>query len=134
MTMTLNVTAYLRKVLLADAAVSGAAAVLMIAGAGILGPILALPASLIFWAGIVLVPFVALLFAVARRETVSRMVMADIVIINMAWVIASFGIMIAGLVEPNLLGVLFISAQALAVALLTVLQYAGLRSASTVAA
>lgn len=132
--MTLTITPYLRKVLLADAAVSGAAAVLMIAGAGILGPLLSLPVPLLFWAGLALVPFVGLLFMVARRESAPRMLVLDIVIVNALWVVASFGLLVSGLVEPNLLGTLFVAAQALTVALLAALQMAGLRAADIAAA
>lgn len=128
--MAQPVTPYLRKVLMADALVSGAAAVLMVAGAGLLAPLLALPAALLFWAGIALVPFVALLVVVARRQHAPRLVLLDIVLVNALWVVASFVILAAGLVEPNMLGTLFVVAQAGAVALLGALQFAGLRGAA----
>lgn len=127
--MTVAITPFLKKALLADALVSGAAAVLMAAGAGLLGPLLDLPVPLLFWAGIVLAPWTALLVAVARRDSASRMTLIDIVGINVLWVAASFGILVAGLVEPNLLGMAFVAAQALAVALFAALQASGLRAA-----
>ena len=49
------------------------------------------------------------------------------------WVIASFVIMIGGLVQPSLLGVLFISAQALTVALFLALQVGALRGGQVAA-
>lgn len=128
--MSQPITPYLRKVLLLDAAVSGAAGVLMIGGAGVLSGLLALPSTLLFWSGLVLVPFVAVLVAVARRSSAPRIVLIDIVGVNVLWVIASFAIMAIGIVQPNLLGVLFITAQALAVALFAALQAAGLRAAA----
>ena len=54
--MSVPMTSFLKKTLLADAIVSGAAALLMAAGAGLLAPLLGLPAGLLFWAGIVLLP------------------------------------------------------------------------------
>ncbi|TKT81255.1 hypothetical protein [Aquamicrobium sp. LC103] len=132
--MTVAITPFLKKTLLLDAAVSGAAAVLMAAGAGLLGPLLDLPVSLLFWAGIALFPFVGLLVVMARRETAPRLVLLDIVLINVLWVAASFAIMIAGIVSPNVLGVVFISAQALTVALFAALQFSGLRAAGAEAA
>ncbi|WP_309084077.1 hypothetical protein [Chelativorans sp.] len=131
--MTLTVSPFLRKALLADAFVSGAAAALMIGGAGLLGPLLQLPAGLLFWAGVALVPFVALVFATARRDSAPRLLVFDIALINVVWVMASFAIMLAGMVTPNLLGVLFITAQALTVALFAALQFAALRTAPVAA-
>ncbi|WP_163269920.1 hypothetical protein [Chelativorans alearense] len=131
--MTLAISPFLRKAFLADAFVSGAAAILMIAGAGLLGPFLDLPAALLFWAGLALIPFVGLLFVLARREAAPRLLMLDIVLVNALWVVASFSIMAIGLVTPNTLGVLFITAQALAVALFAALQFTALRSAPVTA-
>jgi hypothetical protein len=121
-------------VFLADAAISGAAGVLMIAGAGLLGPFLELPEPLLFWAGIVLVPYVALLLALARRAAAPRLFIMDVVLINGLWVAASFGLLLSGAVAPNLLGAAFVVAQALAVAALGMLQLTGLRGAASVTA
>jgi hypothetical protein len=132
--MTIAMTPFLKNALTLDAVVTAAAGVLMAAGASLLGPLLAIPTSLLFWAGLVLLPFVALLVVLSRRERVSRVLVLDVVLINVAWVIASFGILLFGLVEPNLLGTLFITAQALAVALFAALQASALRAARTVAA
>ncbi|MDZ5698339.1 hypothetical protein [Chelativorans sp. M5D2P16] len=127
--MTLTISPFLRKALLADAVVSGAASILMVAGASLLGPLLDLPAALLFWCGLVLVPFVALLFVLARRKTTQRLLVLDVVLANALWGAASFAILATGLIAPNVLGVLFIMGQALAVALFALLQIAGLRAA-----
>lgn len=125
MSFTLN--PFLRQVLAADAAVSGAAGLLMAAGAPFLSPLLGLPAGLLMGAGLALFPFVALLIVVARRGEASRLVLVDIVAINALWVAASFGLLASGAVAPTILGYAFVVAQALAVALLAALQFAGLR-------
>ncbi|WP_157015114.1 hypothetical protein [Mesorhizobium xinjiangense] len=125
--MTVTITPFLRKALLADALVSGAAAFVMAAGAGVLDPLTGLPAALLFWAGLALIPFVLVLAVVARRETVSRLVLIDIIAINALWVAGSFAILLAGAVAPNLLGYVFVAAQALTVALFAELQFVGLR-------
>jgi len=127
--MTIAMTPFLKTTLRLDAAVSGGAALLMAAGAEALGPFLALPVPLLFWSGVMLLPFVALLFMVARRENASRIVFFDIVLLNAAWVGASFVILVAGVVKPNMSGVIFVAAQALAVAVFTVLQVPALRQA-----
>ncbi|MFC6488002.1 hypothetical protein [Nitratireductor sp. GCM10026969] len=131
--MTLTISPFLRKALLTDAVVSGAASILMVAGASFLGPLLDLPAALLFWCGLVLVPFVALLFVLARRETTQRLLVVDVVLVNALWVAASFALLAMNFVAPNTLGVLFITGQALAVALFALLQIAGLRAATAIA-
>jgi hypothetical protein len=125
MSFTLN--PFLRKVLIVDAVVSGAAGLLMAAGAPLLSPLLGLPADLLFWAGVALLPFVALLIAVARRGEASRLLLIDIIAINALWVAASFGLLVSGAVAPTLLGYAFVITQALTVALLAELQFIGFR-------
>ena len=61
---------FLRYVLIADAAASGATGALMIAGAGFLSGLLALPAGLLFEAGLILVPYVLLVAFVASRQII----------------------------------------------------------------
>jgi len=132
--MSITVTPFLRNVLHADALISGAAGLLMMLGAPLLSPLLELPAELLFWAGVVLVPFVAMLVVIARRAAVSRLVMIDIIAINIVWVVASFGLLVSGLVAPNALGIAFVVAQALAVAVFAELQVVAIRRAASVVA
>lgn len=132
--MPVPMTPFLRNTLYADAATGAGAAALTIAGSGFLAGLLDLPAGLIFWAGVALLPIVAFLLAMARRPEVPRAWLREIVLINWAWVAASVGILAFGLVQPNLLGVLFVSAQAAAVALFATLQGVALRAARPAAA
>ena len=128
--MSVTITPFLRNAINADALVSGAAGLLMMGSANFLAPFLQLPASLLFWAGLALVPFVAMLAVIARRQTVSRLVMIDIIAINALWVVGSFALLLSGAVSPNLLGILFIAAQAITVALFAELQCVGMRRAT----
>ncbi|WAX94555.1 hypothetical protein N7E70_023265 [Aminobacter sp. NyZ550] len=132
--MSITVTPFLRNVLHADALISGAAGLLMMLGTPLLSPLLELPAQLLFWAGLVLVPFVAMLVVIARRATVSKLVMIDIIAINVLWVVASFGLLVSGVVAPNAVGIAFVVAQALAVAVFAELQFIGIRRATSVVA
>ena len=125
--MQISVSPFLRNVLLLDALVSGAAAIILLGGAHMLSPLLEIPQSLLFWSGAALVPFVLMVLAVSRRQAVSRGMLLEIIAINAAWVIASFGLLVSGFIAPNLLGIAFVSAQAIAVALFAALQYVGLR-------
>ncbi|NGN40635.1 hypothetical protein G6N74_06125 [Mesorhizobium sp. CGMCC 1.15528] len=127
--MTITVSPFLRNVLLLDAVASGATAILAMGGASFLSPWLGLPADLLFWSGAVLVPFVAFLVAASRRETLARMTLIDIIGINVLWVVASFGLLVSGLVAPTALGIAFVSAQAVAVALFAELQFIAMRRA-----
>lgn len=131
--MSVTITPFLRNALNADALISGAAGLLMMGGANFLSPFLELPAPLLFGAGLALVPFVAMLVVVARRHTVSRLVLIDIIAINALWVVGSVALLVSGAVAPNLLGILFVAAQAVAVALFAELQFVGLRRAAAVA-
>ncbi|MFE0013832.1 hypothetical protein ACFWXH_03225 [Mesorhizobium sp. NPDC059054] len=125
--MQISVSPFLRNVLLLDALASGATAIILLGGAHMLSPLLGIPQSLLFWAGAALVPFVLMVLAVSRRQTVSRTMLVEIIAINALWVVASFGLLVSGVVSPNLLGIAFVSAQAIAVALFAELQYVGLR-------
>lgn len=124
--MPITITPFLRNALLLDAVVSGAAAILMVAGSSFLAPLLELPVPLLLWAGVALVPFVILLLATARRGAAPRSLLTTIVVLNAAWVVASVGILFAGTAQPNVLGILFVLAQAIAVAFFTLLQWVGI--------
>lgn len=131
----MTVTPFLRNTLHLDALASGATALLMLLGAPLLSGLLELPEPLLFWAGLVLIPFVAMLVIVARRNSVPNGLLTGIIILNILWVIASFALLLTGAVAPNALGIAFVVAQALAVAVFTELQFIGMRRAgATVAA
>ena len=119
----------LRLALLADAVASGATAALLIAGAGVLERWLALPVPLMREAGLVLVPYVVLVAAVASRPATPVVTVGAIIAINAAWTAASVLLLVGGWVSPTLLGVAFVMAQALAVGALGLIQYLCLRQA-----
>ncbi len=132
--MTIENTPFLHNTLLADAAMGSAAAALTILGSGFLAGLLALPQPLIFWAGVALVPIVAFLLVMARRETIPRSWLREIVFVNWLWVAASAGILAFAPIAPNALGVAFIVAQAAAVAGFALLEGLALRQANETAA
>ena len=132
--MTQAITPFIRRMLLADALASGATAILLLAGAGPLAPLLAISAGFMFRAGLVLAVFVAFLVVLSCRTTAPRLVLLDVVLVNLLWVVASIAVLAAGIVAPNTLGTLFILAQALAVAVLAALQWMALRRPAPVAA
>lgn len=131
--MPVTISPILRKALAADAAVSGAAAALMLVGTGILGPLLDLPAGLLQAAGAVLVPYVLLLALWSRRPALPRAVILGVVTANALWVLGSILLLVAGPVSPNALGIAFVIAQAVAVAAFAEFQVIGLRRSAAAA-
>jgi hypothetical protein len=124
---------FLRNALLVDATASGATALLMIAGAGMLDGLLGLPAALLRGAGLVLVPYVAFVVWAGTRTPIQSGAVWAIIVANAAWAIASIALLV-GFLTPTPLGTAFVIGQALVVALLGEAQYVGLRRRAAVAA
>ena len=120
-------SAFLRHVLLADALVSGATGLLMALAAGVLEPILQVPANLLRGAGIALLPYAAVVAVLARREALPRGAVWAVVACNAVWAVDCVALLFTGWIDPTLLGVAFILMQALVVAAFAELQVVGLR-------
>lgn len=124
---------FLRRILVADAVVSGAAGLLMALGADPLQELLAVPATLLRYAGMSLIPFAAALLFLSRRETLPHAAVSAVIALNLAWAALSVVIVVAGAIEPNRLGAAFVVVQAIAVAGLAELEYVGLRRSAAAA-
>jgi hypothetical protein len=120
---------FLRRVLLADALISGATGLLMLVGAGVLTSMLDLPAALLRTAGLILLPYALFVVYVATRSSQRAAVWA-VILINALWAIDSIVLMLSGWVAPNALGYAFVIVQAVTVAVLAELQYIGMRRAT----
>jgi CHASE2 domain-containing sensor protein len=118
---------FLRRTLWLDAAVSGTTGIVMALGAGALEPWLAIPGALVRVAGVSLLPFAALLVALATRPTVPKSAIAAVIVANALWVVASIALLVSGQVAPTLLGYVFVVVQAVAVLGFAELQWVGLR-------
>jgi hypothetical protein len=118
---------FLRQALLADAAASGATALLLIIGAGVLDGLLGLPVALMRGAGLILIPYVAFVAWLGTRERLSGAAVRAVIILNAIWAAASLLVLVGGAVAPTMLGYAFVVLQALVVALFGELQYVGLR-------
>jgi hypothetical protein len=117
----------LRDALLADAAISGGTGLLMAAAAAPLEQLLAIPSTLLFYAGVSLLPFAALVAWLGTRERPGRLAIWAVIIVNALWVIDSVLLLASGWLEPAPLGTAFIAVQAVVVALFAELQYVALR-------
>jgi hypothetical protein len=122
-------SSFLRRALLADALVSGAAGIVTSAGATTLAPLLGLPAGLLLGAGLVLFPWTAALLWMTRKAAVSAAAVWTVIVLNVAWVVESVWVALGGVVQPTVLGQVFIAVQALAVLVFAELEFIGMRRA-----
>jgi len=130
MTTIRNQNTFLRRALIADAAISGVSGVVMLGAAGVFHDLTALPADLVRYAGLSLLPFAALVAFIATRADIPRAGVWTVIAINAIWVVESILLLFSGWVHPNLLGQIFVVAQALMVAGFAELEFIGLRRAA----
>ena len=128
MTQT-RMSTFLRRALVADAALTGSTAILLTAAATPLEDLLGLPAALLRGAGLSLIPFTALLLYLLRGDSVSRAAAWFIIACNALWAVDSIVLLFTGWVDPTILGQVFVVFQALVVAAFAEAQYVGLRRA-----
>ena len=125
----------LRRALQADAIFSGTAAVVLTLGAGALAPLLNLPDTLLRETGLFLILYAALVGWLGMRQMMPKALVGLVIVGNAVWTLLSIALLFSGLVTPNLLGEVFVVAQAIATGVFAELQYVGLRrSGTTVAA
>jgi hypothetical protein len=127
----LRTSTFLRWTLLADAATCVATGLLMTLGSGQLEQFLGLPAGLLRYAGVSLLPFAAFLVYLAKRENLSTQGVWTAIVLNTIWTAASLLLLMTGRVAPTELGYTFVIAQALGVAVFAGLEYFGLRKSAT---
>lgn len=126
----INPSLLLRRAIQIDAVVSGAMALLLTFAAGALAPLLQLPETLLLQSGLFLIGYVALIGWLGLRATMPKLLVLAVIIGNAAWTLGSIGLLFSGAVSPNLLGQLFVAAQAIAVGVFAELQFIGLRKSS----
>jgi hypothetical protein len=117
----------LRRAIQIDAVFSGASAVLLTFGAGILASWLNLPEALLRESGLFLVAYAALVGWLGTRQLMPKPLVWSVIVGNAGWTIASIALLFSGSVSPNLLGEIFVTLQAFAVGAIAELQFVGLR-------
>ncbi len=122
---------FLRRVLLADAALSGATGALLVAATAPLARLFGLPAGLLLGAGLVMLGWAAVVgWLGLRRAGPPRAAVWTVAGLNAIWALDSLLLLaMPGWVAPTTLGVVFVLAQAAVVADLAMLQWLGLRAA-----
>ncbi|MGM4896589.1 hypothetical protein [Tardiphaga sp. 839_C3_N1_4] len=123
----INPSLLLRRAIQIDAVVSGAMALLLTFAAGLLAPLLHLPEALLQESGLFLIAYTALVGWLGTRATMPKLPVLVIIVGNALWTLGSIGLLFSGAVTPNLLGQIFVAAQAIAVGVFAELQYVGLR-------
>jgi hypothetical protein len=129
MSKTLAPTPFLRFALLGDAAASGLTGLLMATASGPLSNLLGLPQQLLFWAGLLLLPYAAIVGLVGNRSSIPVPAVWAIIIANAIWVLDSIALLLSGWVQPTTLGYMFVVGQALIVLAFAEAQFIGMRKA-----
>lgn len=112
----------LRKLLMLDAVTCVVMGAALVATAPWLAGFTAIPAALLFYAGLALMPIAAFMAFIALRPTMPPAAVAAIVLGNVLWVIGSVGLLLGPWITPNAIGYAFIGVQAIAVAGLAALE------------
>jgi hypothetical protein len=121
----------LRSLLLIDAATCATLGLVLDLGAAPIAALTGLPAGLLLYAGLALLPIAAFLALIALRPALQPIGARLAIAGNTAWVAASLALLASSWGAPNGLGVAFVLVQALAVAGLTLLELAALRRIAT---
>jgi hypothetical protein len=121
----LDRTAFLRRVLMVDAATCLAMGALLVLFASPLATLLGLPSLLLAYAGASLFPIAGFMAWVAIRRELSRWGAWVVILGNAGWVAGS--VLVLFLASPTTIGFAFVIAQAVVVVLLAELEYVGVR-------
>jgi hypothetical protein len=116
---------FLRNILLVDAATCVVSGLLMTIAAKPVANLTGLPAELLGSAGLSLFPIAAFIAFVATRQPAWPTGVWLVILGNIGWVVGCLGLLLGA--SPTILGMAFVSAQAIAVAVLAELEFTGLR-------
>jgi hypothetical protein len=125
--LMINSSTLLRRALVADGIISGTMALLLVIAAAPLATLLALPEGFLRETGLLLIPYALFAGYLGSRARLPAAVAWLVVAGNTVWTLASFALLLGNWFSPNLLGEMFIAAQAIAVGVLAELQYIGTR-------
>jgi hypothetical protein len=117
----------LKSLLALDAATCAAMGAVLLLGSEPVAGVTQIPADLLFWAGVSLIPIAAFMAISVRTTPVPSWAATLAVVGNLSWVVASIFLPAAGLIAPNALGWAFLVGQAGVVAILAKLEFDALR-------
>ena len=123
----MNSPAFLRRVLALDSASCALIGLLLCLGAAPLSGLFGLGERLLFGAGLLLLPLAAFIAWLASRPAPPSFLVWLVIVGNVAWTAESFLLILTESVRITPLGTAFVAGQALAVLVVAMLEYAGLR-------
>ena len=124
----MQLTLFLKRVLMLDAVSCLGMGAVLAAAAGALSPLFGLESSLLFGAGAVLIPTGLFILWVGTRAQIRPLFVYLVIAGNLVWVLESL-LLIRGAAGITDLGTAFVVAQAAAVAGLALLEWIGVRRA-----
>ena len=124
---TLQPSLLLRRALLADGLVGVITTAQLLLLADWLSNLLALPGAFLFGVGVILIPLVAFLLWLSRRESMARAAVYAVIGLNALWVVLSLLVLLSGWFTPNVLGYAFVIVQAVVVLVFIELEWIGLK-------
>lgn len=125
---------FLRRVLLLDAAASGATGLLLLVGGQVLADITGLQPAFAGPVGLFLIGYALAVAWVGARRTLHAGLVWAVVSLNLAWTAESILSVASGYLDVTSLGLAFVIAQALAVAGFAALEIVGVRGSARLAA
>lgn len=120
-------TTFLRRVLALDAASCALLGLLLVLDGAALSPLFGLGERLLFGAGLLLLPVAAFIAWLASRPSPPSLLVWLVIVGNIAWTAESFLLVATESGRITALGMAFVAAQAVAVLVVALLEYAGLR-------
>lgn len=121
--------AFLRRVLLLDAATCVGMALLHTGLGGTVAALTGMPMALVLASGLVLFPIAALMVWTALRAHLVAPAVWLVILGNVGWTVASFALALGPDMGLSMIGRLYICAQALGVLMFAALELVGLRRA-----
>jgi len=118
---------FLRHVLRADALSCVACGLLQVVFTGQMARLLGLPEALLAYTGEFLLAYAVAVAFVSTRDPLPRPLVWLLMAGNLGWAIACALLLVSGRLAPSMLGMAYVVAQALTVAVLAELQFFGLR-------
>ncbi|KXO73599.1 hypothetical protein [Brucella anthropi] len=118
----------LKPLIAIDAITCAAMGVALVVASAPMGELTGIPASLLYWAGVLLLPVAAFMAWVSRSANPPAWAVNLVILGNGAWVAASLFLPVAGMITPNLFGWVFLVGQAAAVTVLTGLEVRAART------
>jgi hypothetical protein len=113
----------LQSILALDATTCVVMGVLLVCASGLVSGLTLVPAPLLLWAGLLLLPIAGFMAFFSRIPIVPAWAVQMIILGNLLWVLGSVALPVFGLISLNAFGWIFILAQAAVVAMFVVLEW-----------